>query len=128
MALSAVPYGRFEWKPHNKSMMFGYLTTLVATIPSWIASQITRNELDVAPVAGGAPVTRVDTQSALLRTLDASAAEAKAALETTSEEHLNTTWQLKAHGLVVLEAPRYQVIQDTINHWTHHRGQLTVYL
>ena len=27
-----------------------------------------------------------------------------------------------------MEAPRYEMIQDTINHWAHHRGQMTVYL
>ena len=42
--------------------------------------------------------------------------------------HLKTKWQLKARGEVVQEAPRYEMIQDTINHWAHHRGQMTVYL
>jgi uncharacterized damage-inducible protein DinB len=37
-------------------------------------------------------------------------------------------WQLKAGGQVVQQAPRFEMIQDTINHWAHHRGQLTVYL
>jgi len=45
-----------------------------------------------------------------------------------TEEHLKPTWQLKAHGTVVQEAPRYQMIQDTFNHWAHHCGQMTVYL
>ena len=31
-------------------------------------------------------------------------------------------------GQVVMEAPRHVMIQDTINHWAHHRGQMTVYL
>ncbi len=43
-------------------------------------------------------------------------------------EHLQTGWQLKAGGKVVLEAPRFQVILDTLTHWAHHRGQMTVYL
>jgi len=29
---------------------------------------------------------------------------------------------------VVMEAPRYEMIQDTLLHWAHHRGQMTVYL
>ena len=33
-----------------------------------------------------------------------------------------------AGGKVVMETPRYVVIQDTLNHWAHHRGQMTVYL
>src|SRR5262249_60231029 len=36
--------------------------------------------------------------------------------------------RMLARGQVVMEAPRYEMIQDTINHWAHHRGQMTVYL
>jgi uncharacterized damage-inducible protein DinB len=39
-----------------------------------------------------------------------------------------TNWKLLAKGHTVIEAPRYVMIQDTINHWVHHRGQMTVYL
>ena len=27
-----------------------------------------------------------------------------------------------------MELPRHEMIRDTINHWAHHRGQMTVYL
>ena len=50
------------------------------------------------------------------------------ALQQTSDDHLKTMWQLKAGGQVVHEAPRFEMLQDTFNHWAHHRGQLTVYL
>ena len=53
-ALEQVPEGKYDWKPHEKSMIFGYLANLVATMPSWIAMQIERDELDVAPTNGGA--------------------------------------------------------------------------
>ena len=36
-ALEQVPEGKHDWKPHEKSMIFGYLAGMVATIPSWIA-------------------------------------------------------------------------------------------
>jgi uncharacterized damage-inducible protein DinB len=64
----------------------------------------------------------------LLQALDKSAADARAALEQTTDEHLMTAWRLLARGNVVMEAPRHVMIQDTINHWAHHRGQMTVYL
>src|SRR3954464_9710861 len=51
-ALEQVPSGKYEWKPHEKSMIFGYLANMVATIPTWITMQINQAELDVAPANG----------------------------------------------------------------------------
>ena len=48
-ALQEVPAGKYDWKPHDKSMIFGYLADMVATIPMWITMQINQEELDVAP-------------------------------------------------------------------------------
>jgi uncharacterized damage-inducible protein DinB len=124
-----VPEGKYEWKPHEKSMIFGYLADMVATIPSWIALQVTKNDLDVAPADGSTMKQEPKkTSAALVQALDKTAADARAALEKTTDEHLNTPGQLKARGNVVQEGPRYAMIQDTINHWAHHRGQMTVYL
>jgi uncharacterized damage-inducible protein DinB len=128
-ALEQVPDEKYDWKPHDRSMIFGYLIAMVATIPSWVAMQVTRPELDIAPVDG--PKVQMEpmkTSAALLAALDKAAAEARAALEGTTDDHLRTNWQLKARGQVVLEGPRFEMIQDTINHWVHHRGQATVYL
>jgi len=128
-ALEQVPEGKYDWKPHDKSMIFGYLADMVATIPSWVTMQVTRNDLDVAPTDGSTMKQEPKkTSAALIQALDKSAADARAALQNATDEHLNTNWQLKARGNVVQEGPRYAMIQDTINHWSHHRGQMTVYL
>ncbi len=128
-ALEQVPEGKYDWKPHEKSMIFGYLADMVATIPSWIALQVNKNDLDVAPADGSTMKQEPKkTSAALVQALDKTAADARVALEKTTDEHLHTPWQLKARGNVVQEGPRYAMIQDTINHWAHHRGQMTVYL
>jgi len=128
-ALARIPDGKYDWKPHEKSMVLGYLANMVATIPAWIAMQIKQDELDVAPADGGKmEQKRMETSAELLGALEKSAAGARAAFAETTDEHLATSWRLKARGNVVAEAPRYQMIQDTINHWAHHRGQMTVYL
>ena len=46
----------------------------------------------------------------------------------TTEAHLQTRWRLLAGGQVVSDTPRHEMMRDTINHWAHHRGQMTVYL
>ena len=128
-ALAEVPAGKYDWKPHDKSMIFGYLVNMVATIPMWITMEITQNELDVAPAEGSnIEQKRLDTSEALIEALDKAAAGAREAFAKTTDDHLRTAWRLLARGQVVMEAPRYEMIQDTINHWAHHRGQMTVYL
>ena len=128
-ALENVPDGKYQWKPHERSMIFGYLADMVATIPTWITMEINRDELDIAPAEGqGTKKPQKETRADLLKALDESAAEARDALAKTTDEHLETTWKLLARGNVVWSGSRKEMIQDTINHWVHHRGQMTVYL
>ena len=128
-ALEQAPAGKYDWKPHDKSMIFGYLVNMVATIPMWITMQINQDELDIAPKDGGKfEQKRLDSSAELVEALDQAAAGARDAFAKTTDEHLTTNWQLKSGGNVVMEAPRYEMIQDTLLHWAHHRGQMTVYL
>jgi uncharacterized damage-inducible protein DinB len=130
-ALEQVPGGQYDWKPHDKSMIFGYLADMVATIPSWIAAIVSQDSLDVAPAApggGSLKPQKKTTAAELVAALDDSAKKAREALNTTTDAHLATPWQLKARGHVVQEAPRHEFIADSLNHWAHHRGQMTVYL
>jgi uncharacterized damage-inducible protein DinB len=127
-ALEQVPEGKADWKPHEKSMIFGYLTDMVATIPTWITMIIKQDELDIAPKEPRPPRPPKNTSAEYLKALDEAAADARAALKSTNDEYLKTTWRLLAGGQVALELPRHEMIRDTINHWAHHRGQMTVYL
>ena len=128
-ALEQVPEGKYEWKPHERSMSFGYLADMVATIPSWITAIVTKPDIDVAPVGGPSmKPERRTTSAALVRALDESADAAREALVSTTDAHLQTRWQLKAAGKVVQQGPRFEVLLDTLTHWAHHRGQMTVYL
>jgi uncharacterized damage-inducible protein DinB len=53
---------------------------------------------------------------------------AREALTRTDDAHLETSWRLLAGGRPVMQMSRHLMIRDTINHWVHHRGQMTVYL
>jgi uncharacterized damage-inducible protein DinB len=127
--LELVPEGKHDWKPHDKSMIFGYLAMMVATIPSWIAMEINQDELDLKPVSGpNLKPQPMNTSAEYLGALDKSVAEARAALRKTTDDFLMTPWRLLVGGQVVLEEPRHVMIRDTMNHLAHHRGQMTVYL
>jgi uncharacterized damage-inducible protein DinB len=128
-ALEQIPDGKTEWKPHERSMPFGYLASMVATMPSWVAMGITRDELDLKPPSGqGFKMEPMHTSADYLKAHDKAVADAKTALAKATDESLMTPWRLLVAGKVVMETPRHVMIRDTINHLAHHRGQMTVYL
>ena len=127
--LEQVPSGKRDWKPHERSMQFGYLSELVANIPSWVAMAITQNELDIAPKDGSSrKPAPLKTSAELVAALDKAVATARQALQATTDAHLETPWRLLAGGQLAFEQPRHEVIRDTLLHSAHHRGQMTVYL
>ena len=127
--LEQVPSGKRGFKPHERSMEFGYLSELVANIPAWVGMAITMDELDIAPKSGPShKPAPLNSSVELVAALDKAVAQAREALQKTSDAHLQTGWRLLAGGQLAFEQPRHQVIRDTFLHSAHHRGQMTVYL
>jgi uncharacterized damage-inducible protein DinB len=128
--LERVPEGRNSWKPHEKSMELGYLTSLVATMAGWVEFMVMTDEFDIAP--RDAPPyhsPKFESRSQILEVHEECLQKAIQALQGTTDEHLEKPWKFMARGKVITELPRHINIRDSvINHLAHHRGQLTVYL
>jgi len=129
-ALAAVPEGRDDWKPHQKSMPFGRLAMLVARMPSWVSLIVDRDDLDLNPPGGGSNIDQkpLRTGAELVAAMEEGAAQARNSLAKATDDHLMKPWRLLVAGKVVSEQPRHIVLRDTFAHLAHHRGQLTVYL
>src|SRR5215471_18193857 len=127
-ALQAVPEGRDDWKPHEKSMPLGRLAGLIARMPSWVSLIVERDDFDLKPAGGNFDQRPLRTAAELVAAHDESVAQARQVLAATTEEHLLKPWRLLVAGKAVSEDPRHVVLRDTFMHLSHHRGQLTVYL
>jgi uncharacterized damage-inducible protein DinB len=114
----------FEYKPHPKSMNMGYLALLVAEIPLWIKHMIVDSEIDFVTFKHFSPKTTVELVNHLEENIEA----AKKALQNTTDEELQSPFSLKANGQLLYTSPKIVDIGTTLNHWVHHRGQLTVYM
>ena len=122
--LKAIPESLFEYKPHPKSMNMGYLSLLVAEIPLWIKHMVVDGEIDFVTFKHFSPTTT----SELVAHFEANVDAARNALSNTSDEELQESFSLKANGQLLYTAPKIIDVGTTLNHWVHHRGQLTVYM
>ncbi|MGN6264349.1 MAG: DinB family protein [Ginsengibacter sp.] len=122
--LERISESLFEYKPHPKSMNMGYLALLVAEIPLWIAHMVTDGEIDFATFKHATPATNEE----LVDHFEENMAAARKALENASDEDLQGDFTLKANGQVLYTSKKITDIGVTLNHWVHHRGQLTVYM
>ena len=105
-------------------MTMGYLALLVAEIPLWIKHMIIDSEIDFATFKHFVPKTNAELVSHYDENIEA----AKQALQNTTDEALQSPFTLKANGQVLYTSPKIIDVGTTLNHWVHHRGQLTVYM
>jgi len=122
--LERIPLELSGWKPHEKSMEFGYLALLVAEIPLWITHIIKHSEIDFATFQHYKPTSTQD----MVEHFKQNVSGAKDALLDVQEDGLDGVFYLKANGQVLFSSTKKEQVESTINHMVHHRGQLTVYM
>jgi len=125
--LERVPNEKLEWRPHPKSMSLGQLANHVAGIPGNIARMAQGEGFNAADRKGGYPQPEPGTDFAA--NLDAGLDESRSILSQWNSETASGTWRLTAGEQEIFSIPRVEMIRSMLlNHWYHHRGQLTVYL
>lgn len=92
--------------------------------PGWLTKVARGVDIDLA---GGSGYNFQPTE-ALLEQFDVHAHEARAALAGFKDADYARPWSLKMDDEILFTDVRGMVIRQTINHFCHHRGQLTVYL
>ena len=122
--LERVPSDRATWKPHPKSFAMGHLAQLVARMPGWLTMVVRTTELDLSQGAGYS----IEKTETLLAEFDRCVKEAREALSKATDEDFIIPWSLTMGDRVLMTMPRLAVMRQNINHLSHHRGQLTVYL
>ena len=124
-ALERVPENKLDWRPHPKSMSLGQLSLHIAVMPGAIAELSTQSPFQMKNFTQE-PAT---STSQLLSTLDESLAKARQVLKNTDDAALGTMWKMVDGEKEIMAIPRAALLRTVmLNHWYHHRGQLTVYL
>jgi len=126
-ALERVPADKGNFAPHAKSMPLGKLAPHVAQLAGFGVLILTAPELDFAK-SSFKPLP-FESAPQLVRAFDEGAAQARSALQNTSDEAWTQPWTLSFGGKVIFNGSRFLAYRQMfLNHIVHHRAQLGVYL
>jgi len=124
--LERVPDHKLEWRPQEKARTLGQLALHVATVPGSVA------QLAASPSPAQVPDfpdPSPKSASELLPALEESVAKAKRVLGGMDDATLMATWRLMRGDRELLALPRVAFLRSImLNHWYHHRGQLSAYM
>ena len=125
--LERVPEDKLSWRPHKKSMTIGQLALHIATVPGGIAKISQGDEFDGSQANFAAK--QPESMGEVFAAYDESIRAAEDCLRSMTEEKAKATWRLKMGAKEVFAVPRAGLLRSImLNHWYHHRGQLSVYL
>jgi uncharacterized damage-inducible protein DinB len=124
--LERVPENNLAWRPHQKSMTLGGLSTHLCNIPHWGGTILNDPSFDLA----GAPpnVAELVSRADILKLFDDATKQTRGWMNKSDGEYM-AMWTLKRGGQEMFSMPRVGAFRSFIlNHIIHHRGQLSVYL
>jgi len=125
--LERVPDAHLDWRPHPTARSLGQLAQHVAVVPGAVAEFVTTESAQAPDFSNVDPGPR--SASELGPTLDDSLNRARKALRSLDDAALLGTWRLLKGDREVMALPRAKFLRSVmLNHWYHHRGQLSVYL
>src|ERR1700733_15187981 len=90
--LECVPDGKFDYKPHPKSMTLGRLAAHVAGLPSWTNYTLDIEELNLTP---DFKPEEAGSRAELLTTFDKNVVSAREKIAAASDEDWRVVWTLK---------------------------------
>ena len=123
--LERVPTDKLSWKPHPKSMSLGALALHVASAPGVIIGWCEQDETNFT---GQTPPPPESTEQ-ILAAHDNSVKKVKETVPQIGDEGMGKSWTAKAGGQTLMTMPKAALARALVmNHWVHHRGQLSVYL
>ena len=123
--LERVPGDRLNWKPHDKSMSLGQLALHVAMVPGAVAEISRQSPVQVPDFKHPTATSAAE----LIPALEQSIATARKIVGAMDDAALASTWRAMDGEKEVMALPVGALLRSImLNHWYHHRGQLSVYL
>ena len=125
--LDRIPKDKLGWRPHPKSMSLGQLAMHIASVPGRLAAITQLEGFNVEQ--GNFEPPQPKSVDEIRTTFEASVREGEQWLAQMTDDRAVGNWRLSKGEREIFTRPRYTVMRSImLNHWYHHRGQLSVYL
>jgi uncharacterized damage-inducible protein DinB len=125
--LDRIPADKLDWRPHPHSMSLGELALHIAVNPGDLAKLAALDGLDFATANFHPP--QPASKEEVLRTFEQGIVAAEAYLNQLSEAEAMGPWTARNGKQELFTMPRIALLRSImLNHWYHHRGQMSVYL
>ena len=125
--LERVPEQQLSWKPHAKSMTLGQLASHIASVPGSVARILQQDSFDVSQ--GNFVPPQPKSMQEVLTAFEKSVRDAEQCLQSMTDDRARANWRLLRGERELMSFPRVGFVRSIMmNHWYHHRGQLSVYL
>lgn len=124
--LTCVPDGKYDWKPHPKSMNIQALATHIAELTSWVALALNTDGLDFA--AEPYNPHPIHNTKELLEYFEKNYKEGRDRLTQAKDKDLLPNWTLRNGEEIYSIATKGETIRHAFSQIVHHRAQLGVYL
>lgn len=125
--LERLPDEHMSWKPHEKSMTLGGLSTHLINLLNWQIAIFQYPEFDLSTV----PLRRtaLERREDVLEEFDANVSKLEKLIAECDEQTLGEEWTLRHGDHIILREPKALALRSFgLSHMVHHRAQLGVYL
>jgi uncharacterized damage-inducible protein DinB len=123
--LDRIPEDKLAWKPHPKSYSLGQLGLHIARGQGFLAEAVSKDSFEIGDMSQPEPKNKKEILDAFTQ----STAHARQTLAKLDDARIMSTWTATRNGKVLMSTPRIGFIRAVVlNHFYHHRGQLSVYL
>ena len=125
--LERIPQAHLSWKPHAKSMSLGELAMHTAMTPGVICGWACEEETKFT--GGGSKTPSPSSTAEIVAAHDQSVQTMKETMGKLGDAGLMQNWKATAGDQKLFDMPKGALVRSiALNHWYHHRGQLSVYL
>jgi uncharacterized damage-inducible protein DinB len=124
--LNVIPEDKLDWRPHAKARTLGELAMHVACVPGNVAAL---GNFDSKEAGTFPEEPKATSRAQIIEEFETNLKRGKEIVAATDDARAMEMWSLTKDGATLISMPRTAFWRSILlNHYYHHRGQLSAYV